>query len=69
MWTRKEAYAKGLSVGLGLDFRRVKVGWGDTVIDGDPPWEVRSLTLPPSYVGAVAAEGRGWDVGAGDLIW
>jgi 4'-phosphopantetheinyl transferase len=68
-WCRKEAYAKGLSAGLGLDFGRIQVGWGDAVMVGDPLWEVRSLILPPPHVGAVAARGRGWLVKAEAHYW
>ena len=68
-WCRKEAYAKGLSTGLGLDFGRIQVGWGNAVTVGDPPWEVRSLILSPPHIGAVAARDRGWLVQAEALCW
>jgi len=68
-WCRKEAYAKGLSAGLALDFRTIQVGWDDAVTVGDPPWEVRPLILPPPHVGAVAATGGGWLVKTEALRW
>jgi 4'-phosphopantetheinyl transferase len=68
-WCRKEAYAKGLSIGLGLNFKRIHVGSGDMVIAGDPPWEVRSLLLSPPHIGAVAASGQGWLVKTNPISW
>jgi hypothetical protein len=68
-WCRKEAYAKGLSPGLGLDFGDIQVGWGDAIMVGTPPWEVRSLALPSPHIGAVAARGRGWRVQAEAFHW
>jgi 4'-phosphopantetheinyl transferase len=49
-WTRKEAYLKGLAVGL--------AGGLDTDPDEASGWEVRSLTAPRGYAAAVAAEGQ-----------
>jgi 4'-phosphopantetheinyl transferase len=68
-WSRKEAYAKGLSVGLALDFGRLHVGWDDVTVCGDPPWEIRSLSLPAPHVGAVAARGQRWRVRAEAFDW
>lgn len=68
-WSRKEAYAKGLGLGLDLDFRTIDVGWEGAAVTGDPPWEVRSLALPAPYVGAVAAPGSGWRVSIGPHSW
>jgi 4'-phosphopantetheinyl transferase len=49
-WTRKEAYLKGLGVGL--------AGGLDSDPDDAPGWQVRSLPAPPGYAAAVAAEGQ-----------
>jgi len=68
-WSRKEAYAKGLGLGLGLDFRTIEVGWNKAVLAGDPPWEVRSLSLCRPYIGAVAAPGSGWRLHVGPHSW
>jgi 4'-phosphopantetheinyl transferase len=61
-WSRKEAYAKGVGRGIGLDFRTIEVGWDGPAVTGEPAWEVRSLPLPQPHVGAVAAPGSGWPV-------
>jgi 4'-phosphopantetheinyl transferase len=71
LWTAKEAYLKGRGVGLAVAPDRVEVGVegadglapvrlaGET---GPPRWWLRRLSPAPGYLGAVAAEGRGWDV-------
>ena len=71
LWTAKEAYLKGRGVGLAVAPDRVEVGVeepgrlapvrlvGET---GAAQWWVRWLAPAPGYVGAVAAEGRDWDV-------
>lgn len=69
VWSRKEAYAKGLGVGLGLDFQVIQAGWDDIAIAGNPSWELRSLALPPPYVGAIAAQGQGWHLRTGGFEW
>lgn len=68
-WSRKEAYAKGLGIGIGLDFRTIEVGWSAPALTGDPPWEVRSLSLRRPYVGAVAASGSGWHLHVEPHSW
>jgi 4'-phosphopantetheinyl transferase len=65
-WTRKEAYAKALGLGLSLPFTRVDVASGQAV--PEPGVDVGAATgtmvdlRPEGYVGALAAEGGGWRV-------
>ncbi len=68
-WSRKEAYAKGLGLGLGLDFRAIEVGWSGIAMIGEPPWGVRSLPLREPHVGAVAVPGSNWDVSVSAHSW
>jgi 4'-phosphopantetheinyl transferase len=71
VWTRKEAYVKGLGVGLALDLGALDAGWEDGVLaaPGRSPWEVRRLPLPAPHVGAVAARGEGWALKVERLSW
>ncbi len=68
LWTAKEAYLKGRGVGLAVEPQRVEVGAGEMApvrLDGETgaaQWWVRRLAPAPGYVGAVAAQGRDWDV-------
>ena len=71
LWTAKEAYLKGRGAGLAVAPDRVEVGVegadglapvrvvGET---GGARWWARRLAPAPGYLGAVAAEGRDWDV-------
>jgi 4'-phosphopantetheinyl transferase len=65
-WTRKEAYAKAVGVGLALPFERFCVSVAEspepailTLADDDPrAWTLRSLEPWPGYVAAVASRQR-----------
>src|SRR5208283_4072463 len=71
-WTRKEAYIKARGEGLSLPLDQFDV----SLIPGEPAellgtrpdsdealrWDLRELAVAPGYVGAVAAEGRGWSL-------
>jgi 4'-phosphopantetheinyl transferase len=71
-WVRKEAYLKGLGIGLGRDPATVPVGWpspgqparcsGDAN-DGAPGWALVDLPAPPGYVAAAAVEAEPGTVG------
>jgi|SRR5215218_662190 len=62
LWSRKEAYAKGLGLGFRLDFRTIDVGWSNPSVLGKPPWQIRTLPLPDPHIGAIAAPAVGWCV-------
>jgi 4'-phosphopantetheinyl transferase len=63
LWSRKEAYLKGIGRGLVEDpsvvtFRAVGRGWEAALVDGyETGWLVRGLRLPAGYHGALAVEG------------
>jgi 4'-phosphopantetheinyl transferase len=69
-WTRKEAYLKGLGVGVtSLPLRDVEVGVGVVGADSAatvPPaivsgWSIRPVDVAPGFAAAVAASGiEGW---------
>jgi 4'-phosphopantetheinyl transferase len=64
-WTVKEAYAKAIGVGLGLDLREVRVhGPIDRprldLAGGSGEWQVRRLRPRPGAIGAVVADGGPW---------
>ena len=65
IWTRKEACAKGVGDGLGMDFAGFTASWegnaGTCVIREQSPerwahWSVRSLATVPGYAAAVALD-------------
>ena len=60
-WTRKEALAKAIGIGLSAPLAEMDVS-AETV-DG---WEVRSLPLESQYRAAVAASGYGWPLACWD---
>jgi 4'-phosphopantetheinyl transferase len=71
-WTRKEAYTKGLGVGLSLPLDQFSV----TLTAHEPAqllrtehdpaaitqWAIRELTPGPSYIAALAVEGYDWQL-------
>jgi hypothetical protein len=65
LWTRKEAYLKGIGRGLVVDPARVtfgaedEAGWAPVVHDGErTEWVVRALAgLPAGVIGALAVRG------------
>ena len=64
-WTRKEAYAKALGLGLHMDFSSVEfppAGEADTVSfrDAGCAWKLRSFQPEPGSVATLAARGDGW---------
>jgi 4'-phosphopantetheinyl transferase len=68
LWTRKEAYLKGIGLGIVRDPRLVTFqapadGWS-TVIDDDAAtsWRVRSLALCGEWIGAIAIDAPGASV-------
>jgi 4'-phosphopantetheinyl transferase len=71
-WTRKEAYIKARGEGLSLPLDRFDVSLIprepaallSTRPDSDDAlrWDLHELVVPPGYVGALAAEGRGWSL-------
>jgi 4'-phosphopantetheinyl transferase len=65
IWTRKEACAKGVGDGLGLDFAGFTAGWegnAGTCLIREPAtatsarWSVTSLAIVPGYAAAVALD-------------
>ena len=71
-WTRKEALLKALGEGLSRPPNQVEVYLGSSntaevqVTDGpgagDRFWKVDTVFPEPGYIGAVAAEGRDWQI-------
>jgi 4'-phosphopantetheinyl transferase len=53
MWTAKEAFLKATGEGLAVPPDRVQI---------TAPWSVRELRPAAGYLGAVAAEGKDWEV-------
>jgi len=53
LWTLKEAYMKAAGVGLGVSPGKI----GVTPSEADPGMSFFQLQLPPSWIGAIAADG------------
>ncbi len=68
IWTRKEAYLKGIGCGLAGALNRVEVSVApheatkierlDGVVAANSPWQVQAVCLPVGYVGAMAIRDR-----------
>ncbi|WP_327303443.1 4'-phosphopantetheinyl transferase superfamily protein [Streptomyces sp. NBC_01298] len=54
LWARKEAYLKGLGIGLGRGLALDYVGTGDTPATGLPGWSLTDVAVPPGFTAAVA---------------
>ncbi|MFE9560836.1 4'-phosphopantetheinyl transferase family protein [Streptomyces sp. NPDC006487] len=54
VWVRKEAYLKGLGIGLSRGLALDYVGTGDTPASGLPGWSLRNVAVPPGFSAAVA---------------
>lgn len=77
-WTRKEAYIKGRGEGLSFPLDRFVVSLSPhepaelLSVEGSPVeasrWSLRCLQPGEGYVGAVAAEGRGWRLECWDWV-
>jgi 4'-phosphopantetheinyl transferase len=58
-WCVKEAYAKGLGIGLALPFAAVEtaLGTAETIAAGTEGWQIRRPDAGPGYLMALAAPG------------
>jgi 4'-phosphopantetheinyl transferase len=73
-WTRKEAYLKGLGVGLQTEPNTFAVSLAPefpaTLLEGaDQRWTLHSLSSADGYSATVAAEGHDWTVNLLDWKW
>jgi 4'-phosphopantetheinyl transferase len=77
-WTRKEAFIKALGEGLSHPLERFAVslrpGEPAALLQSEVPgevarWSLRELLPGPSYVAALAAEGRDWRVRCWQWNW
>lgn len=59
VWVRKEAYLKGLGIGLSRGLALDYVGTGDTPASGLPGWSLTNVAVPPGFSAAVAVYGTG----------
>jgi 4'-phosphopantetheinyl transferase len=67
IWTRKEAYVKGIGKGLSMPLTAVDVRESPIAVRRaggapQPAWVCRDLDVAPGYAAAVAAEGDDWIV-------
>ncbi|WP_405725247.1 4'-phosphopantetheinyl transferase superfamily protein [Streptomyces sp. NBC_01537] len=53
-WARKEAYLKGIGIGLARDFSLDHVGAGPAPASAPRGWRLRDVPVPAGYAGAVA---------------
>ncbi|WP_406062386.1 4'-phosphopantetheinyl transferase superfamily protein [Streptomyces sp. NBC_01077] len=53
-WVRKEAYLKGIGVGLARDVSLDYLGTGPTPPDGPPGWSLTDVEVPRGFAAAVA---------------
>jgi 4'-phosphopantetheinyl transferase len=65
IWTKKEAFVKGIGMGVETSLALVEVPHGEDGLvglvaaqSGQRPWLVRTFTPHPGVIGAVAAEGQ-----------
>ena len=71
-WTRKEAYAKALGNGLGLDLKQIDVSDALCVRNYAPNqyvnvhhsscWSLKDLELGSGYAGSIVVEGYNWAI-------
>ncbi|MGW1773482.1 4'-phosphopantetheinyl transferase family protein [Streptomyces sp. NPDC002104] len=54
VWVRKEAYLKGLGIGLARGLALDYVGTGDTPSMGPQGWSLTNVAVPPGFTAAVA---------------
>jgi len=55
LWTRKEAYVKGVGMGLAIPL-------SSFAADDVPGWEIQDLSPGPRFCAALAVQGAGWSV-------
>lgn len=65
VWTRKEAYLKGLGTGLTGDLSRDYLGTGAHPADAPDGWSITDVTAPGGFAAAVATQSTvtSWQAG------